>query len=150
MPADARQVLASVDIFSDFPPDFIDRCAAVAGLRSYPKGTTVVKEGEIATDFYVVVKGYLEVIRWDGTSEGLVAVLEPGRFFGEMALMDPGTRTATIRASEDAECLVLSKSDFDGELRRDPNAAAVFATRVSRRIAMIQQPPRIGPEGVGT
>jgi CRP-like cAMP-binding protein len=55
-----------------------------------------------------------------------------------MALLTHGTRTATIRAREDSECLILEKSDFDAELRKDPNSAAVFATRLARRINMIR------------
>jgi CRP-like cAMP-binding protein len=98
-----------------------------------------VRQGEPATTFFVVTKGCLEVIRSeDGLGELVAATLEPGAFFGEMALLREGSRTATVRAREDAECLILEKSAFDAELRKDPNSAAVMATRLARRINMIR------------
>ncbi len=71
-------------------------------------------------------------------ARSVVATLDPGQFFGEMALLRDGTRVATVRACEDAECLVLEKADFDAELRKDPNSAAVMATRLARRINMLR------------
>jgi CRP-like cAMP-binding protein len=136
---DCAQVLAGVDVLSDFPHEFIDRCAAVSTLRAYKAGETVVSQGEPATAFYVVTQGRLDVIRDEaGAGPRVVATLEPGHFFGEMALLREGARTATVRAREDAECLVLEKADFDAQLRRDPNAAAVLATRLARRINAIR------------
>jgi CRP-like cAMP-binding protein len=132
---DCQEVLASVDIFADFPREFLDRCAKVSKLETYAKNETVVTQDEPATAFFVVTGGCLEVIRKDPRIGPIVvATLEPGQFFGEMALLREGTRTATVRACEDAECLVLEKADFDAELRRDANSAAVLATRLARRI----------------
>lgn len=132
---DCQQVLASVDILADFPVDFISRCAEVATLRNYKMGETVVRQDDPATAFFVVTHGSLEVVRdSEGVGPLVIATLEPGAFFGEMALLREGARTATVRARDDAECLILQKSSFDAELRKDPNAAAVFATRLARRI----------------
>ena len=137
---DPEQVLASVDIFADFPHEFVVRCAKVAGVRSYASGEIAIRQDDPATAFYVVTRGCLEVLRADaGGTETVVATLDPGRFFGEMALLRDGTRVATVRACEDAECLVLEKADFDAELRKDPNSAAVMATRLARRINMLSR-----------
>ncbi len=136
---DPEQVLASVDILADFPHEFVARCARVAAVRSYASGEIVVRQDDPAIAFFVVTRGCLEVIRNEpGLGERVEATLEPGHFFGEMALLREGTRVATVRACEDAECLVLEKADFDAELRKDPNSAAVMATRLARRINMIR------------
>ncbi|HEY7270164.1 MAG TPA: cyclic nucleotide-binding domain-containing protein [Dehalococcoidia bacterium] len=132
---DCAAVLRAVDIFSDFPADFLDRLAAVAELREYAAGATVVSEHEAADSFLVVTRGAVDVYRSDvGGGAQPIARLGPDRFFGELALLHGGARTATIRAAEASECLVLGKAAFDAELRRDPNTAAVLATRLARRI----------------
>jgi CRP-like cAMP-binding protein len=139
---DCQQVLSAVDILADFPPGFIRHLADASRLESYRAGDIVVRQGDAATAFFVVTAGSLEVLRAEpGLGEFVAATLEPGRFFGEMALLHHGARTATIRAREDSECLILEKSDFDAELRKDPNAGAVMATRLARRINMIRPRP---------
>jgi len=136
---DPEQTLKSVDILSDFPAEFLSRCAKAARLQSYGAGEAVVKQNDPATAFFILTRGCLEVIRNEpGIGEVVAATLEPGSFFGEMALLKAGTRTATIRACEDAECLILEKAAFDAELHKDPNSAAVLATRLARRINMIR------------
>ncbi len=141
---DPEKVLASVDILADFPHEFIERCARVATLRSYAAGEVVVREGDPSSAFYVVTQGCLEVMRSDAGQEFVVATLGPERFFGETALLREGHRVATVRASEDAECLILEKADFDTQMRHDPNSAAVLATRLARRINMLRPPQRSG------
>ncbi|HXH21209.1 MAG TPA: cyclic nucleotide-binding domain-containing protein [Dehalococcoidia bacterium] len=136
---DCEQVLSSVDIFADFPREFVRRLAASARLETYAAGDVVVRQGDAATAFFVVTSGSLEVLRSEGAAgEFVAATLGPGRFFGEMALLREGHRTATVRAREASECLILEKSALDAELRKDPNSAAVLATRLARRINMIR------------
>lgn len=136
---DCEQVLASVDLLAEFPAEFVSELAKSARLASYRAGDVVVRQGEPATAFFVVTRGCLEVIRNEsGLGDFVAATLEPGTFFGEMALLREGSRTATVRACEDAECLILEKAAFDAELRKDPNSAAVLATRLARRINMIR------------
>jgi CRP-like cAMP-binding protein len=131
---DIAQALASSRIFQDFPEGFIQRLADVSRLQRFAAGEVVVREDEPATAFYVVSEGAFEVTRADGTTPAVVATLGPGDFFGETALLREGTRTATIRSLGEGACTVLPKDGFDGEMRKDPNAAAVLATRLAARI----------------
>jgi CRP-like cAMP-binding protein len=115
--------------------------AAVSELLVFPAGTVIVRQGDLATAFFVITRGAVEVIRdQPPLAEFLAASLHPGHFFGEMALLKEGERTATIRTSEDTECLVLEKHAFDREMYKDPNAAAVLATRMARRIHQFRAP----------
>jgi CRP-like cAMP-binding protein len=132
---DCVAVLRAVDIFADFPQEFLSRLATVAEVRTYSAGDSVVSEHEPATAFFVVTRGRLEVFRSDvDGGRTAVAVIAPPQFFGEMALLHEGTRLATVRAAEASECVVLERSAFEAEMRRDPNAAAVLATRLARRL----------------
>jgi len=84
------------------------------GRAHYPPGEYIFVEGEAAMDFYVVERGEVEVIRRDpgGEPNHVMAVLGPGDFFGEMALIDNRSRAASVRARTAVEVLVVGKEVF--------------------------------------
>lgn len=80
----------------------------------YPAGDFIFRAGEPATDFYVIDQGEVEVLSSpdnNGSSE-IVAVLGPGDFFGERALVDTGGRESSVRARTDVEVVVLGRNVF--------------------------------------
>lgn len=79
----------------------------------YSAGDPVIEEGEGGTEFYVIEKGEAEVSRkHQGGTEDLIAVLGPGDFFGEGALLDNRPRSATVRARSDLEVTVMGSNVF--------------------------------------
>jgi NADH dehydrogenase len=92
----------------------------------YRPGDFVFRQGEPALNFYSVEKGTLDVIRTNETdgSEQLVAVIGPGDFFGEMALIEGRARSASVRARTPVEVTTLG--------------AQVFS-RISKALAPLQQ-----------
>ena len=92
-----------------------------------PAGGTVVAQGDGAADFYVILSGSAAVLQ-DGRR---LADLRPGDFFGELALLETGLRTATVIASTDLRVLVVSRRDFERVLDALPHAAAQI-----RRVAL--------------
>ncbi len=128
--------ISELEIFSDFPPQFLDHLAARAAVRRFAAGDVIVHERDPAEAFFVLTAGSVEVLR-EATGDRVLARLQPPSFFGEMAISRDGTRTATVRATEDVECLVISREDFDFELRHHPNEAAVLMPRLARRIHAI-------------
>src|ERR1700693_2871601 len=97
-------MLASVPLFSGLTKSQLRYLAESAKERTYSSGDAIVRQGEKGIGFYLVLAGKAEVER-GGKS---VAVLGPGQFFGEMALVDDQPRTADVRASGPVRCLVLS------------------------------------------
>lgn len=89
-----------------------DRSKHVYGAY-YAASDWVFKEGDPATEFYMIEKGEVLVVREkdDGTDETL-AILGPGDFFGEGALLDRHTRAASVRARTDVDLIVMGKSVF--------------------------------------
>ncbi len=113
-----------------------DRTAVAAALRrrSYPPGSAIVTQGELGTDFFLILQGTVVVLR-DGEP---VAELGPGEFFGELAAIDPGpgyalARNATVRARTSVDVGVVDEAGF-GELLRTRPAfrAAIYATSKER------------------
>ena len=75
-------------------------------------GETLVRQGDLAEQVYVVSRGEVEVIRSEAGVESRVAVLGPGEFFGEIGVMRETPRTATVRASKPTEVLKLDSAAF--------------------------------------
>ena len=79
----------------------------------YDPGEFILRKGEAPTNFYVLEKGEVEILRaTDGTSEDVVAVLGPGSFFGERALVDNRPRVMSVRARSAVEVLVMGRNVF--------------------------------------
>lgn len=102
--------------------------------RDYPAGATIVTQGKGGEGFFVVKSGKVEVVREraDGT-KSVVNTLSEGDFFGEMALLDDGPRTATCIAVEPTKCYVLPRWDFVAVLREEPDMAVVILEEMAKR-----------------
>ncbi|QQR59309.1 MAG: FAD-dependent oxidoreductase [Candidatus Melainabacteria bacterium] len=80
----------------------------------YSAGDNVIEEGDAGTEFYVIERGEAEVGRkkLNGEGEDLIAVLGPGDFFGEGALLDNRPRSASVHARSDLEVTVMGSNVF--------------------------------------
>ena len=130
-----EEALAAVPLFSQVTRKDLSRLGRAIVERKYKAGETIVKEGEQAVAFFVVNKGRVEAVRGaGGGNEVKLNELGPGSAFGEMALLDGAPRSATVRALEDVECLVLSRWDFVAELRTNPHIAVAMLPILSKRL----------------
>jgi CRP/FNR family cyclic AMP-dependent transcriptional regulator len=126
--------LAKVSIFSKLDRSDLQRIGKGVVSRSYKKGDDIVKEGEQAVAFYVIVKGKAEVTK----GGDVLHTFRAGDCFGEMALLDGWPRSATIRAAEDTDCLVMTRWDFTAELRLNPSIALAMLPVMSKRIRELE------------
>ena len=130
-----EETLAQVPLFSQLGHRDLKRLAKGAVIRRFEKGHVIVKEGEQAVGFFLIVSGRAEVVKGaEGSKPRVLSTLGPGDFFGEMALLDGYLRSASVRALEDTECLVLSRWDFLAELRSSPYIAVQMLPVLSRRL----------------
>ena len=88
------------------------------------------REGDSGGEFFVIVSGAADVIRKGKT----IDTLGPGQFFGEIALIDRGPRTATVRAKTPMRCLVLSPSQFQNVIQQDASIAVAILRTVGERL----------------
>ncbi len=79
----------------------------------FPKDQAIVHQGEVGDSFFIIYQGRVKVIysKWF-FKKVEVSTLEPGDFFGEIALLKARRRRATVVALEDTTCFVLFKSTF--------------------------------------
>lgn len=85
-------------------------------LKHVRAGELVVREGDDADAAYIIESGELEAFRSDGDVERQLRTMGPGEVFGEMAILAPGPRTASVRAISDAQLRVITKSTLSREL----------------------------------
>jgi CRP/FNR family transcriptional regulator, cyclic AMP receptor protein len=102
-----------------------------------PSGKTLTEKGRSGGEFFIILSGRAEVRR----GSGAIATLGPGDYFGEIALLDNGPRTATVVASSALRCLVLSPGQFQDVLYQDPGIAVKMLHSVVRRLRAIAEPP---------
>ncbi|MCS6847048.1 MAG: cyclic nucleotide-binding domain-containing protein, partial [Anaerolineae bacterium] len=102
--------------------------------REYPAGHAIVTQGAGGEGFFIIASGRAEAIREraDG-SKALVNTFGPTDFFGELALLDDGLRTASVVTTEPTRCLVLTRWDFLAALREDPEMAITVLQELARR-----------------
>lgn len=106
--AEDVELLRRVPLFAAMSQIGVERLAQGARTEDVPAGAVVVRQGEPATDFYVVAEGGVDVSR-DGQP---VRRLGPAQAFGEIALLEPGPRTATVTAAEPTRLLVVNRDGF--------------------------------------
>lgn len=129
-PAAARMPTPLFDDFSDEEfQEFVQRLA----VQSFEPGQLVVEEGSFGNSLYVLASGSLEVFTGKAAAELKLANLAPGDFFGEAALLTGRPRTATIRATAHAECLVLSREDYLDMVTMHPRIQQVMEEFNRRR-----------------
>ena len=137
-----EDALAKVPLFSEFSRKDLERLAKGTVTRDYASGSVIVKEGDQALGFFLILSGHAEVVKdAGGANPRVVGTLGAGDFFGEMALLDGYLRSASVRAVEDTKCLVLSRWDFLAELRTSPYIAVHMLSVLSRRLREVESDP---------
>jgi len=100
----------------------------------YPDGVVIVREGEPGDCMYVVQAGQVEVIHEEGGHERRFGVISEGGFFGEMAIFETETRSATVRALGDARVLKIDKKMLLRRITEDPLLALNLLKTLSARL----------------
>ena len=116
--------LAKVPLFQGLKRRQIESLAKTMVSHSYEADQNIVTQGASGVGLFVMVSGHADVIhvRTDGT-KAVVNVFGPTDFFGELALLAEGPRTASVVATEPTECLVLTRWNFLAVLKRDADMA---------------------------
>lgn len=130
-----QMYLANVPMFSTCSADQLDLIAQLGEADSVGDAVDVVKEGDAGDAFHVVVSGAAKVQR--GGHD--VATLEPGDYFGELALFDPAPRNATITSVGSLTCVVMSRAAFSQALDEIPAVRDALLHGMARRIHELEQ-----------
>lgn len=125
-------LLAASPLFSHLSPKTLETIARPMAERTFPAGAEIVTEGEGGIGFFVITAGKAEVVHPGENAPR--ATLGPGAAFGEIALLDGGPRSATVRAATAVTCLILTRWDFLAALRSDAEMGVELAEAMAKRI----------------
>ena len=104
-------------------------------MRHFQKGSIVLHEGDPSTSLYIIHSGRLKAFLSDDQGrEIVISIMEPGEYFGEMAIIDNGTRSASVMAIEDAQLSVISREDFQQYLSVHPELSHTMMLGLIRRL----------------
>ena len=128
-------LLQRVPLFEQLSAEELEPVALVAVPRSIPKGVRVFHEGDSSDACYIVRSGDLRVTREhpDGRAIAL-ATLGPGDIFGELAMLDGGTRSASVETLADCELLALPAPDMRRVVAEHGRIAAKLIIALTRRL----------------
>ena len=124
------RMLARVPFFSAASNSERLRLAQAADIITADPGETLVHQGRLGHEFFVVLEGTAEVRR-DGVS---VALLGPGECFGELALLDGSPRSASVVALQPMSLAVMTAGAFRGLLAEAPAFSKALFTYMATRL----------------
>ncbi len=113
---DIKEFFQEVELFNGLSSTELDQIIAICHERVYSKGENLTIEGEYGDEMYVITEGYVEVMlsAKSDLPARVVVNLGAGQITGEMALIDQGPRSATVRAITSPTVVqVINRVDFD-------------------------------------
>lgn len=104
-------------------------------VRSYPKNSAILREGERTDSLYVINSGKVKVLMRDEEGkEVILSILKKGDYFGELAVIDELPRSASVVTMEPSEMTVLSKAEFIQCVANNPGIAMTIMRGLAQRL----------------
>jgi len=130
-----RELLTSVELFTEMADEELEELTELAQIKKLGKDTTIFHAGDPADAVYVVASGRVKVVvtSSDG-KEFILTVLGAGQVFGEMALVESTTRSASVITLSAVELLAINRADFQRLLDSNPRISQRLMAILSRRL----------------
>jgi CRP/FNR family transcriptional regulator, cyclic AMP receptor protein len=129
---DWADVIGALPLFSGLGKRQVRGVAKLAKVVDFSPGEPIVRAGETGESFYLVLEGRARV-------EGRSRMLRPGDFFGEMALIDGGPRTATITATSEVRAMELPRRAFLKAIEEDPQIGFAIMKVLAGRVRRLER-----------
>ena len=122
--------LRQVELFASLDEPQLALVASRVQAVSFPAGHIIVREGEVGSGMYLVVRGRVRVLHH---GHG-VTDYGPGEYFGELSLIDQQPRIASVQALEATDCLALASWDLTRLLEEHPPVTVALLRETVRRL----------------
>jgi CRP-like cAMP-binding protein len=128
-------LLAHVGVFEALAPEDLARVAEVAVPRHLNAGQVVFREGDTSDTCYIVQAGRCRAVREHPDGRAItLAQFGPGDIFGELAMFDDETRSATIETIDDVDLVALLATDMRRLMREHTDIAVKLVISLGRRL----------------
>jgi len=138
--------IASNPLFYSLPRPVVQSIAEKFRVRRFEPEEVIVREGDPGDSFYLIREGHVHVVKYVDGRELVLAELGLGEGFGEMALLIDQPRSATIKALDLVETLVLMRDDFTVLYRRLPDLAVQMNKLLEQRVSLLESEESQGRE----
>ncbi len=107
-------LLKKIRLFENLSEPELEKILAVCVKQSFAAGTVIFKDGDAGDRCYIITSGAVRISKFiPNVGEEALAVLKPGSYFGEMALIDNFPRSADAIANEETDVFAINKADLD-------------------------------------
>lgn len=124
------EALKQVPLFAGLEPDVLERLSQQMKERTFRAGSTVTSEGAGGVGFFVIADGDATV----SVAGEVSGTLGPGDYFGELALLHRGPRSATVTAANPMHLFVLGQREFAGLVDSVPGLSSKLLTGLAQRL----------------
>lgn len=124
-----KQILQGVDLFEGLTDQELDQVAAICVERRYKPGELITQEGAQGAELFIITEGFVEILLGERptASARVVVSLGPGQIIGEMALVDQGPRSASVRAtSQPTVVQAIDRADLDALCQKETRIGYVI------------------------
>jgi CRP-like cAMP-binding protein len=126
--------ILSTGLFKGLAPEDTEGILQAGERLSFPAGQAIFEAGDPGDAMFVIADGQARV-----DVGGRFHMLKPGDFFGEMALLAPGPRMATVKAEADVEAIKIGAEDFQAFLLAHPAVALSMMKQLVIRLREVEQ-----------
>ncbi len=117
-------MLKNIPLFSCLNDSELTAIEKVAVKKTFPKNTILLSAGDSTDALYVICEGKVKVTIDDNEGKELIlSILGTGEYFGEMALLQEATRTATVKTLSRTRLLPITKASLVDRLKQDPGTS---------------------------
>jgi CRP-like cAMP-binding protein len=124
--------LAAIPLFESLSTPELDELAPWFDVQIASEGVRLIGEGSSGYSFFILTQGSAAVT----TGEGTLTNLGPGEFFGEIAILGDGRRTATVTTTSPSQLLVMYGTEFRRLQKAQPDIAERIAEAMGQRISV--------------
>lgn len=133
--AESSEILMYVPIFSDLEKETIDKILTIGTTKTYPKESYILMEEGTGTAMFVIISGKVKVSRTSSDGrEVILSILGEYDFFGEMAILDGLSRSASVIAMQDSELFIIQREQFLELLKDHPEIAINLLQELTQRL----------------
>ena len=127
-------LLKQAPLFAEMSKADLEELVPSTRFETYHPGRVIVREGRVGAAFFLIVSGRVEVIEGlDKPEEAVIATMDTGDFFGEIANMKHMPRSASVRALETTQCLMIQRLHLDAYIQQFPILLAKVDLALARR-----------------
>ncbi len=132
------EYLAKIPLFAGLSDRQMKKVSNRFITREYAAGDYIVTQGKGGAGMFTIISGAAEaVIESVDGEKTVVNTFGATDFFGEIALLDDGPRTASVIATKNTTCMILSREDFIAIMKNDADMGVVIAEEIAKRLRRV-------------